>query len=328
MRGVLIAALLFLTSCDERGSQVWDASLPWSVKEFHTQNAVRFSEAVHKATNGQLTIKIHPGGSLGLKGPGSLRALSEGIVDMAEMPAFQQVGAEPLLGLDSLPFLVRDHNELALLYAIMKPRLETVFAKNNIKIIYMVPWPTQNIYARKKIESLADMQGTSIRTYDKNTSELMKRLGLTPIQMPSGDVVSALASNVVDAVMTSTTTGAAQHYWDFLSHIHRTNHVWISNFMAVNLDSWNALPERTKRTIEKTATTLEPQFWDVSKADDMDKLKLLVENGITVVEPSPEMMANMQALARPMWIDYATRVGDDAKAIINQFLIETGRAPL
>ena len=328
MRAILISALLFITSCDDRGTQVWDASLPWSVKEFHTQNAMRFADAVHQATDGQLTIKIHPGGALGLKGPGSLRALSEGIVDMAEMPAFQQVGAEPLLGLDSLPFLVRNHDELAILYKIMQPRLEAVFAKNNIKIIYMVPWPNQNIYTRSEMTSLDDLQGIKIRTYDKNTSELMERLGLAPIQMPSGDVVSALASNVVDAVMTSTTTGAAQNYWDFLSHIHRTNHVWISNFMAVNIKSWNALSPTVQTQVLATAHRLQPDFWEVSKADDLDKLALLVKNGITVVEPSAKLMADMQALARPMWEEYAIRVGDDAREIINTFLLRTERAPL
>lgn len=315
-----ILAALFIASCEPQEGREWDMSLPWSVQEFHTQNAIRFAQTVFEETGGALKINVHPGAVLGLKGPESMRALEEGLVQMAEMPAFQQVGEEPLLGLESLPFLVENQEELRALYDILRPKINRIFAEHGLKIIYIVPWPNQNIYTKIPVRSLADLKGVKIRTYDKNTSELMDRLGLVPLQMPSQDVVPALASGVVDAVMTSTTTGAAQKYWEFLDYIYRTNHLWISNIMAVNLESWNRLEPEVREKIEVIAARLEPEFWAISRHDDAAKLAILEAGGITTMVPDPALLEEMRQAARPMWQAFANDVGPQAEEVLGAFL--------
>ena len=315
-----ILAALLIASCEPQEGREWDMSLPWSVQEFHTQNALRFAQTVFEETGGALKINVHPGAVLGLKGPESMRALEEGLVQMAEMPAFQQVGEEPLLGLESLPFLVEDQEELRALYDILRPKINRIFAEHGLKIIYIVPWPNQNIYTKIPVHGLADLKGVKIRTYDKNTSELMDRLGLVPVQMPSQDVVPALASGVVNAVMTSTTTGAAQKYWEFLDYIYRTNHLWISNIMAVNLESWNRLDPGVREKIEAIAARLEPEFWAVSRNDDAAKLAILEAGGIMTVVPDPALLEEMRQDARPMWQAFANDVGPEAEEVLRAFL--------
>ena len=321
---------LSLSGCDQQISDgtTWDMSLPWAINLFHTQNALKFSQAISDKTHGTLTIKVHAGATLGLEGPDTLRALKEGIVDIAEAPFFQLVGVEPLLGLESLPFLVNDQEELKLLYDIMRPKIDQLFAKRGLKVVYLVPWPNQNIYLKKRATDLNSIIGTKIRTYDRNTTEMMDTLGLTPLQLASSDVVPALASGMVDAVMTSTSTGRSQKYWEFLSHIHRTNHVWITNVMTVSLKSWQQLPAEQQRILEETAKELEPHFWQVSAADDQKQLAVLEENGIETVIPDDSLMQEMRALARPMWRSFIDRVGPDAKEIIDTFLERTGKQPL
>lgn len=330
---LLLAAVLsfgLLSGCDKETSDIttWDMSLPWGINLFHTTNAQKFAATVAEASKGSLAIKVHPGAQLGLKGPDTLRALKEGIVDIAEAPFFQLVGVEPLLGLESLPFLVNDQKELAILYDIMRPTIDQLFAKRGLKVVYLVPWPNQNFYFKKQVNDLSEVQGTKIRTYDRNTTEMMEKLGLTPIQLPSGDVVPALASGMVDAVMTSTSTGASQKYWEFLSHIHRTNHVWITNVMTISLKSWQALSAEQQRAVMESAEKLQPQFWQVSADDDMKQLAVLKGHGMQTVEPSEKLMSDMRALARPMWRDFIKRVGPDAKHIIDAFLARTGKEPL
>jgi TRAP-type C4-dicarboxylate transport system substrate-binding protein len=236
----------------------WDLSMPWGPTEFHVLNAQKFADAVKVATGGEVQITIHPGASLGIKGPESLAAVADGLVPMAEMAGFQQVGNEPILGLESLPYLVDDYDQLALLYDTIRPAVETAFERNNQKVLYIVPWPSQNFFTKKELNTLDDLTGVKIRTYDKNSSELMERLGMTPVQIPSPDVVPALASGKLDAVMTSTTTAAAQKYWEFLQFVYPTNHLWASNMLTVNLDAWNGISPEHQQAIEQLAREMEP----------------------------------------------------------------------
>ena len=57
-----------------------DLATVWPDGNFHTKNAKLFAEEVAKATNGQVVITVHAGGSLGYKGPEQLNAVRDGLV--------------------------------------------------------------------------------------------------------------------------------------------------------------------------------------------------------------------------------------------------------
>jgi len=323
----IAAATLALSRIGERPATPLDLSLPWSVEEFHTQNAARLATEVAEATDGRVRIVLHPGATLGIKGPESLRAARDGVVAMVDMAAFQQVGQEPLLGLDALPFLVRDQAELRLLYEDLRPAIESALARHRLELLTVVPWPPQNLFTDRAMTALADLEGLVVRTLDANTTELARRLGMTPVQLAGPDVVPALASGALDAVMTSTTTAAAQKYWQFLDYIHRTNHGWVINHLVVGRDALSGLSPADRDALRRIARELEADFWAVSRRDDAEKLARLEAGGMEVVAIPDEFRAAMQLAARPMWRQFAARV-PGARAILDRFLERTGRAPL
>jgi TRAP-type C4-dicarboxylate transport system substrate-binding protein len=318
---------VILFSKFETSQQNLDLSLPWSPTEFHTKNAIHFAEAVKAATDGRVQITVHAGAVLGIKGPDSLRAASDGIVPLVEMAGFQQVGSEPLLGLESLPFLINTQEELRILYSIMRKDIEALFERNGVKLIYIVPWPNQNIYTKKPLHTLADAQAIKIRSQDVNTTRLMREIGMTPLQLPSPDVVPALATGAIDATMTSTTTAAAQKYWEFLHHIYRSNHIWVSNMLVMDQNIWQRLTQEDQNTILSLSAKLEKDFWAISKADDQKQLEVLLEHGMEISSLPAELIDAMTARARPIWRDFVQKV-PEARPILERYLAQTGRAPL
>lgn len=324
LRSLFFLAMLILAGCSERprAEFEWDLSLPWSPQEFHTQNAIAFAERVYEETSGRLRITVHPGGTLGIKGPEALRVLGEGVVQMAEMPGVQQIGSAPILGLDSLPFLIRDQRDLRALDRLLRPALDQAFTDHGVKPLYRVPWPNQNLFFKQSIDGLDDMRGMKIRTYDRLSSDLMDRLGLVPVQMALGDVVPALASGVVDATMTSTTSASAQRYWEFLDVTLRTNHIWLINVMAVNRKAWDALPEDLKLIVSDIADQMEPDFWAISAQDDQAKLTVLENQGMRTIEPTDRLRAQMREAARPMWQEFVSEAGPEAQQILKRYLAD------
>lgn len=319
---LLIFLFITLTSCaQERSSPqyVWDISIPWGSAVFHTKNAQKYADAIHRKTQGRLKINIHAGAVLGIKGPESLRAVGEGIADGADIAAFQQTGLEPILGLDALPFLIDSHEELALLYEEYRPLLNARLSDRNLIVLYTVPWPNQNIYVKTPVTQLSQLAGLTIRTYDAQSTVLMTKLGMTPMQMPSADVVPALATGALDSTMTSTTSGASQKYWEFLGHIIRSNHLWVTNIFAVNKDKFQKLSPDIQKIVLDTAQEMQDEFWRISKSDDVKQLKILTQNGIKVIIPSDQFMADMRTAATSM-IHTFKHKNPDAEQIIDSFL--------
>lgn len=320
------AASSALAACDQTTAGVhWDLSMPWGPSEFHVTNAQRYADEIHALTDGGLTIHVHPGAVLGIKGPETMRVVEEGIVDLADGASFHQVGTEPILGLESLPYLMDTMDELALLYSVIRPAVEAAYARHNLRVLYIAPWPNQNFFFDKRIESVADLEGLTMRSYDKSSTDLVRGLKMNPIQMPSPDVVPALASGALDGVMTSTTTATAQKYWEFLKYTVRSNHIWSCNIMTLSEASFQALPTRTQQAVVQHAQKLEPEFWEISRRDDQDKLKVLEANGMITQQPSESLMAEMRALAKPIWLSFMSTV-PGSRPLIEEYLAKAGKA--
>src|SRR5580765_6289243 len=110
--GLIAAAALALASASAAAQTKWDLSTVWPDGNFHTKNAMRFADEVKKATNGSVEITVKAGGQLGFKGPEHLRAVRDGLVPLADVLNIQQVGDEPFMGVESIPFLVGNVDEL------------------------------------------------------------------------------------------------------------------------------------------------------------------------------------------------------------------------
>jgi TRAP-type C4-dicarboxylate transport system substrate-binding protein len=303
----------------------WDISMPWGPTEFHTVNAQRFATEVRNATNGAVQMTVHAGGSLGVRANETVRAVGDGVVPMAEFAAFQNVGDLPLLGIESVPFLIADYDELQVMHGLIRATWERELERRNQLVLYIVPWPTQNFYFKKPINSAADLRGVRMRTYDRVTAEMCTRLGMVPQQLTNPDVVPALASGRIDAVMTSGTTAVAQRYWEFLKHAYTTNHLWASNLMVVNLESWRRLPAATRTTIQEIGKRLEPEFWNVSKGEHTTRMAELQQHGMTVEMPTAALIDAMRQATATMADDFV-RTNAAAGPIMQEFRRRVGRA--
>ena len=302
----------------------WDLSTVWPDSNFHTKNAIRFADEVKAATKGSVVITVKAGGQLGFKGPEHLRAVRDGLVPMADVLNIQQVGDEPVLGTEGIPFLVGNAEELKVLHKHLRPVYEQVAAKNNQKILYMVPWPTQYLHLKVKVDTLDALKGIKIRVPDKGASDMLAAVGMSPVLIPWGETIPALASGAVSGVSTSAVSGVDGKFWEFLKTVYPTNHVWSSQIMTVNLDAWKKLKPDEQKSIEDLAKKLEPEFWATSIKADTDSLARLTENKMEVVTIPPAMMKEFREKTASILGDFVKRV-PAADAPIKAYLADMKR---
>jgi TRAP-type C4-dicarboxylate transport system substrate-binding protein len=302
----------------------WDLSTVWPDGNFHTRNAVRFADEVKKVTNGAVEITVKAGGQLGFKGPEHLRAVRDGLVPMADVLNIQQIGDEPILGTESIPFLVGSADELKVLHKYLRPVYEQVAAKNNQKIIYMVPWPTQYLHLKVKADTLDGLKNIKVRVPDKNAQDMVNAVGMSGVLIPWGETIPALASGAVAGVSTSAVSGVDGKFWEFLKAIYPTNHTWSSQIVTVNLDAWKKLKPEEQKAIEDLGKKMEPEFWAASLKADTDSLARLKEGGMEVVTIPPAMMADFRAKTAPLLGDFLKRV-PAAETPVKAYLTEMKR---
>lgn len=327
LKGLALAgatALSVAVTAPAMAETSWDLPLAWNDSNFHVENARTFAKVVGQVTGGEVKINIHPGGSLGFKGPEMVTAVRDGLVPIGDMLLNQQTGENKLFGLEAQPYMVKSLDELQVLHKRFVPMLNELYAQYNQKLLYIVPWPRQYVYTKVKAMAADDLKGIKIRTYNTSTTDMFNRIGMTSVQLPWGEVVPALAAGTIDAVTTSASSGVDGKFWEFLKYMYPTNHVWSSNAVTVNLDAWNSLTPGQREAIEGAAKALQPVFWEVSRSEDAIKVDILTRNGIQMGDVS-QMLPTMQERTKPMVAEYIKAAGPKAAEVIDGFLADVGR---
>ena len=315
-------ALAFLSGAVISGAahaENWDLPIAWPDSNYISVSAQKFADEVKTATDSRVEITLHTGGSLGFKGPEMLSTVGDGLVPIGDMLLNQQVGTEPLLGMTSLPYFLSSFDELAQFNDYFRPTLEKLMEKNNQKLLYTIPWPQQQIWTKTEVTDLDSLANIKIRSYDRASTDVFASAGMTPVQLPWGEVIPSLAAGAIDSVATSSPSAVDGSFWEFIKYGYPTRQTWNMNAMTVNLDRWNALSEEDQTAIMELASKLEPEFWQAAQDEDAKNMATLKENGITLAPISDELRKQLTDRAEPLRAAAIKKMGADAKAIVEGF---------
>ena len=162
---VLTAAALTCTTAAQAEAR-WDMPTPYGDGTHQTQVARSFAQEVNDNAKGKLTIKVHSGGSL-IKHPEIHRAVKSRQVQIGEVFIGRLGNNAPIFKLDNIPFLATDFDSAERLYEASKPELAKALAKDSLMLLYTSPWPAQDLYSNKPVNSIEDLKGLKMRSYSQ-----------------------------------------------------------------------------------------------------------------------------------------------------------------
>jgi TRAP-type transport system periplasmic protein len=320
-----LALLIPFGIADAQERLVYASPLPQN--EYGAYFGRVFAEEVALATSGDVEILVRQNGVLGLKGSETLAAVRDGLVHIADMQMNQQIGEETIFGIESLPCLARNFEDLRILRNVTRPHFENAAQRHNQKIFFMYPMPRQSLFAKKDVSvGVGELQGLQIRTIDKNGTEFFSRLGAAPIQMPWAEVTPALSTGLLDGVSTSPTTAVSGTFWDFLSHATEL-HWQMNSFMTtINMDAWERIPAQHRVSIENIAQDIESRLWEAAINADNTAAKTLRERGVTFSQPSAKLEEQMQLACAAITAEYLEGSDDMEASVVSKYLsiLKTG----
>ena len=310
---VILATTVIGTACN--ASTKWDMPTPYGDGVHHTKNVRQFAEEVKAATSGELDIVVHSGASL-IKHPEIHRAVRTGQVPAGEMFMGLLGNDKPIFKADNIPFLASDFDAAKKLWDSTRPAIENTLAKEGIKLLYAVPWPPQGFYTKKPINSVADLKGLKMRAYSPTTSRLAVLLDATPTTVQTPEIPQAFSTGIIDAMVTSPSTGVSSQSWDYISNYTDTQ-AWIpKNMVIINEKAFKRLDAKTQKAVMTAAAAAETRGWDMAKAETKAKTNTLAEKGIKVANPSDELKAGLKVIGSTMGAEWAKEAGETGAEII------------
>jgi TRAP-type C4-dicarboxylate transport system substrate-binding protein len=293
----------------------WNLPAAYPPDNPHTVNLLAFAKDVGEATGGKLQITVHAAASL-FKAPEIKRAVQTGQAQVGEVLISLHENEDPMFGLDVVPFVATSYPEALNLWKASKPAVEKKLAAQGLMLLFAVPWGPQGIYAKKDINTLEDMKGLKWRAYNVGTSRIAELVGAQPVTIQAAELPQALATGVVNAFMTSGSTGYDSKAWETMTHFYDTQ-AWIpKNLTFVNKAAFDALDKPTQDAILKSAATAETRGWKLAEEKAAWYLDQLKANKMKVIPPSPALKDGLKKIGDQLTADWTKRAGADGEAII------------
>ena len=141
-------------------------ALAYGAGNFHSANAAGQKNVTEKS-GGKLTIVTH----LVVRCLKVEKFLSSKNRSSSNCERFMSaLGKEdPLLEVDSQPFLATSYADAMKLYKVSKDEIVKGLDEKGLVFLYAVPWPAQGLYSKKEINSVEDLKGLKFRAYNSAT---------------------------------------------------------------------------------------------------------------------------------------------------------------
>lgn len=213
--GALAAGALALQACgtqkhreENAGTGNFSATARWRMATSWTANfpvlaeaAQRFADTVKAMSGGRFLIEIDAANKH--KAPfGVFDLVREGQYEMGHSASYYWKGKDPVLSLfTTVPFGMTANEQNAWFwYGGGNELMDAAYAKHGLLSLNVGNTDMQmGGWFKREIKSLADMSGLKVRVPGLG-GEIYARVGAQPVNIPGGELYTALEKNVVDAV--------------------------------------------------------------------------------------------------------------------------------
>ncbi|HUG60537.1 MAG TPA: TRAP transporter substrate-binding protein, partial [Methylomirabilota bacterium] len=196
---------------------------------------------------------------------------------------------------------------------------------SDIKVLALWTHGPGLIHSRTPITTIADLKGVKLRAPTRVTNMLVTSLGATAVGMPVPAVPESLSKGVIDATILPWEVTASIKSSELVS-----NHtefpdapLYTAAFvLAMNKAKYDSLPDDLKAVIDaNSGADFSAEAGRISQEADEPARQIAVDLGNTIIELTPEQIAEWKAAATPTvdaWIAEMDAAGIDGKALVDE----------
>lgn len=246
---------------------------------------------IKEASGGRLEFQHYPASQMGAERE-TLEGITLGTVDLAVISTGPIEGFFGGIVATSIPYLVTDREigwevydgEFGDMLGAMSEEAAgwkfLGWAENGLRTFSNSKHP---------IKTPADMKGLKIRTMENEVHmSIVNSLGASAIPMPATELYTSLQQGTVDGQENGIALTYGLGFYEQLDYITLLPHVYDPYIVAMSSNAWNKLPADLQELLVEYIDKFIDLEREYNIRDDENYLKLMVDSGIEVYEPTAE----------------------------------------
>lgn len=277
-----------------------------------------WADDVYEATNGEVYIELYLNNTLG-DADTIWSWFTEGTVEVC-YGAIGHAGSFPVSDIVQTPFVCSSEEDaLNVMYALEEAGYLTEFTDNMYVCFYMPTLPQEMMFVDREVTEFEDLSGMVIRASSSPLISCVEAFGSTATSIAITDLYLGLSQGVADGTITSVDAAETFSLQDVVKYLLDMPISYGMGYTGINLDTWNSFSEEIQTAIEEVNEEYQELFMEENEQADEDCRATMVEGGLTILEPSDELVADCEEATEGLvddYIDTVTEAGYDGEAII------------
>lgn len=252
-----------------------------------TQGIYAIDRLLNERTNGEMRVRVYPGGQMGAE-KDTLEIAVFGGLDLTRVNLAPINSIVPETIVLALPFLFRSiaHSRAAFDGAVGRKILDSMMPYGLRGMCYYDSGARSFYNTKRPIHSPADIAGMKIRVQNSDIYvAMMQALGANPTPIPYGEVYQSLVQGVVDGAENNFPSYESSRHFEAARHYSLTRHVMAPEVLVASRRSWDRMTVEEQTYLQDAATESVPimrKLWDarveVSKKRVLDSGGQVVED--------------------------------------------------
>lgn len=313
---LLIVSISPVSAAENEVEYKWRFGVPWT-RKLQNESMQLFCDLVKLYSDGRMEIQLYPDGVMGTHDE-IFHSVQEGSTEIGIFTAY--VNLVPGGVLNGIAWTVQNYNQSAVAFdhdnGIYFKVMSDVWDEVGCHLLFLGiegqygignnvrPIKTPDDFRNLKMRVSASLG--SVRTL-QNMGE---GTGMTVSTIPWADLYNALERGVVDGCWSIWSSMVEERHYEVLDYYTALGFLWGTNYVVVNQEAWDNLPQDLKEVVEKAAKIAELREYEVHRRADAEFKKAIAEGGCEIYYPTKEELelfkeaSNMPSIWEDLYTPY------------------------
>ncbi len=250
------------------------------------QALIYMGSLVEQRSGGQLKIRVFHSRQLGEEKE-TIEQTRVGAIDINRTNVALLGGFVPAMNVLAMPFLFRStaHLREVLDGPIGQEMLKSFEPYGFVGLAFYDSGPRSIYSSIRPIHSLTDIKGLRIRVQQSELmSDMVRALGAEPVELPYGQVLTALATHLIDGAENNWPSYITSDHYRYAAYCTPTEHAMSPEVLVMSLKAWSSLSTEDQNIFREAAAASSRfmhQKWHDLEQRSQEQAE---EAGVTVIK--------------------------------------------
>ncbi|HUR21853.1 MAG TPA: TRAP transporter substrate-binding protein DctP [Vicinamibacterales bacterium] len=264
---------------------------------------IDMGEAWAKSTEGRVTLKVYPGGTLGTEAS-TVKMMSPAVGELQAAlllpPGLARINdAVDVFG---MPFFLESDEEMRAVFTAIRPVMTQRIEAAGFKVLNWGNAGWVQLFSKKEIRSLADLKAVKLYTTegDDKAVQWYKSNGFQPIPLSFNDMVGGLKRGMIDAAPSPAYAASMLQIFRDAPYMLDVKLAPLLGATVLTNAAWAKIDAADQPKVLAAAAALEQRFMNEAPGMDAAAITTMTARGLKVTKLAPAAMVEFRKTAETL----------------------------